>query len=206
VVTPGWTAVRPPRQDSAGRPALDSTHRPDPRRTRTIDLSAATSDPLAPVVAALAIGLLVLLAISLVLARQVAAVRRRLAGLTRGEDGRSLEAILGAHLEKVHAATRELERLDQRRLVIESDLRLALGRVGLVRFNPFEDTGGNQSFALAVVDGEGSGFVVSSLHARSSTRLYAKAVVRGAAEGALSAEEAEALRIALARPVGIGPG
>jgi hypothetical protein len=83
---------------------------------------------------------------------------------------------------------------------VERELVGALSRVGLVRFNPFEDTGGNQSFALAVLDGNGDGFVVSSLHARAGTRLYAKSVSRGASDSALSAEEAEALRQAMAKP------
>ena len=54
----------------------------------------------------------------------------------------------------------------------------AFQRVGLVRFNPFEDTGGNQSFALALLDAEGNGWVLSSLHARTGTRVYAKPITR----------------------------
>jgi hypothetical protein len=69
-----------------------------------------------------------------------------------------------------------------------------------VRYNPFEDTGGNQSFALAIVDAGGDGFVVSSLHARQGTRVYAKGVVKGSAETSLSDEEAAALQQALAKP------
>ena len=73
-------------------------------------------------------------------------------------------------------------------------------RVGLVRFNPFEDTGGNQSFALALTDVAGDGFVVSSLHSRTGTRVYAKAISDGRSDGALSQEESAALRLALAGP------
>ena len=47
-----------------------------------------------------------------------------------------------------------------------------------MRYNPFEETGGNQSFALALLDAEGDGWVLSSLHARSGTRVYAKAIAR----------------------------
>jgi len=72
--------------------------------------------------------------------------------------------------------------------------------VGLVRFNPFEDTGGNQSFALALTDATGNGFVVSSLHTRTGTRVYAKAIADGRSDGALSEEETEALRRAMAAP------
>ena len=78
--------------------------------------------------------------------------------------------------------------------------------MGLVRFNPFEDTGGNQSFALALLDAHGDGVVVSSLHARTLTRVYGKAVAGGKSEAALSDEESEALRQALASRVRVPRG
>ena len=85
---------------------------------------------------------------------------------------------------------------------MEAAGRRAIQRVGLVRFNPFEDTGGNQSFALALTDVAGTGFIVSSLHSRTGTRVYAKAVSGGRSDGALSEEETEALRQALGGPGG----
>lgn len=141
-----------------------------------------------------------LLVIVLVLARRVSALDRRLGALTRGGDGRDLGEVLEAHIDKVYAVAREVDDLAARSAVLEAVQRRAFQRVGLVRFNPFEDTGGNQSFALALLDAGGDGFVVSSLHARSGTRIYAKAVVGGRSEGALSGEETEALRLALAQP------
>jgi uncharacterized protein DUF4446 len=125
---------------------------------------------------------------------------RRIEGLTRGEDGRSLEAILAAHLERVHGLSRDVDRLEARSAIQEAGLRHAFQRVGIVRFNPFEDTGGNQSFAIALLDAKGDGVVISSLHARGSTRVYAKAVKAGKAETSASAEEAQALREALETP------
>lgn len=113
--------------------------------------------------------------------------------------------MLGGHLERVRRAVDDVERVAVRTTTVERDIRQSLGRVGLVRFNPFEDTGGNQSFALAILDAQGDGFVVSSLHARAGTRVYAKAVRGGLAEAALSDEEGEALRQALARPAAGGP-
>ncbi len=78
--------------------------------------------------------------------------------------------------------------------ILERDLRRTFSRVGLVRYNPFEETGGNQSFALALLDVEGNGWVLSSLHARTGTRVYAKAIARGRSDTALSDEESEAIR------------
>jgi hypothetical protein len=125
----------------------------------------------------------------------------RLESLTQGGDESSLEAVLGAHLERVNRVVSDVDSVASRTAVLERDVRGAFGRVGFVRFNPFEDTGGNQSFALAMLDGHGDGFVVSSLHARAGTRVYAKAIAGGSSEAALSDEEAEALKQALAKPV-----
>jgi len=120
--------------------------------------------------------------------------------LTRGSDERSLEAILEGHLARVHQVVRDVEKVAARTAILERDGQRAIARVGLVRYNPFDDTGGNQSFAIALIDGAGSGVVISSLHARTGTRVYAKAVTDGRAEGALSQEETEALGRALAAP------
>ena len=185
---------------------LDSGRRPsDPVRRlpedRHIDLNAIVAPNLGAVVVGLLIAVVLLLGVNLVQARRLSRFRRRLDSLTRGVEGRSIEAVLDAHLDKVLAVARELDDLSARSAVLESDARRAIQRVGLVRFNPFEDTGGNQSFALALTDQKGDGFIISSLHARVGTRLYAKAIVAGRSDATLSAEEAEALRLALAAPV-----
>ena len=77
-------------------------------------------------------------------------------------------------------------------------LENAIQRVGVVRYNPFEDTGSNQSFVLAMLDAHGDGFVLSSLHSRQSTRMFLKPISGGKADGAVSEEEAEAIKLAAA--------
>ena len=131
---------------------------------------------------------------------RVGRLRRRLELLTRGSDEGSLEAVLGTHIERVRRAVRDVDEVAGRTAALERDMRQSLGRVGLVRYNPFDETGGNQSFALAVVDAAGDGFVVSSLHARAGTRVYAKAVRNGSSDVGLSDEESTAVRQALASP------
>ena len=147
-----------------------------------------------------------LLVLVIFLARQTGQLRRRLDGLTRGEHGQSLDAVLDAHLDKVSAVGRDLDELSARSAILEAANRKAIQKVGLVRYNPFEDTGGNQSFALALTDSGGNGFVISSLHSRTGTRVYAKAVAGGRADGALSDEEGAALQQALATGGGRPPG
>jgi Protein of unknown function (DUF4446) len=149
------------------------------------------------IVLALVVAVLILLVLVTWLARQVSALRARLLALTRGEDG-DLGDVLGAHLDRVYELGREVDRLGTRTGRLEATAPRAFQRVGLVRFNPFEDTGGNQSFALALLDAEGNGWVLSSLHARNGTRMYAKAIRGGRSEGALSDEENAAIKQATA--------
>ncbi len=144
----------------------------------------------------------VLLAFLVVLARRLRRAERRLDALTRGEDGQDLAGVLHAHLEQVHAVARRQEELALHSAELDVQAARSIQGVGLVRFNTFEDTGGNQSFVLALLDPGGNGVILNSLHARNQTRLYSKAVRAGGVEGALSGEEAQALSLASTRSGG----
>ena len=166
------------------------------------DLNALVSANIGPIVGLLAIVLAILAGVLVVVARRARRLESQLAALTSGDDGENLADILEAHLDKVYAVARRQDELDGRASALEERARHTLQGISLVRFNNFDDTGGNQSFALAVADPESNGVVLSSLHARNQTRVYGKAVARGVAEGALSAEESEALREATDRAFG----
>ena len=160
-------------------------------------MNATIAANLGPIVVALTVVVLVLLLVVAWLGRRVVRVDARVRGLTRGEDG-DLGDVLGAHLERVYELGREVDRLVARPGRLEESSPRAFQHVGLVRFNPFEDTGGNQSFALALLDADGNGWVLSSLHARTGTRVYAKAIHGGRSDGALSEEETAAIKQATA--------
>ncbi len=148
---------------------------------------------------ALVLAGLCLLAIVMLQSLQLSGLKRRINQLTGGADGGDLEAVLGQHLEKVHQVGRDLDELTGRTTILESSARHHFSRQGLIRFNPFPDTGGNQSFVLALLDESDDGFVISSLHSRTGTRIYAKAVVGGKADTTLSTEEQEAIDEARSR-------
>jgi hypothetical protein len=165
-------------------------------------LNQLVTSSIGVIAVALAIACVVLIVAVVVLARRTASLDRRLDGLTRGADGVSLESVLSSHLAQVHEVARDVDALEARSAVLEQTQRRTFQRMGLVRFNPFEDTGGNQSFVLALLDQRGDGFIVSSLHSRTGTRIYGKAITGGTSDAALSSEEAEALRLALASGTG----
>lgn len=70
-------------------------------------------------------------------------------------------------------------------------------RVAILRYNPYQDTGGNMSFSLALLNGNLDGVIITSLHSRSGTRVYTKTVNAGKSELELSREEKEVLKRAV---------
>jgi hypothetical protein len=78
-------------------------------------------------------------------------------------------------------------------------LRRAISNRALVRYDAYNEMSGRQSLSIALLDETQSGIVLSSIHHRDQARLYAKEVHNGQSELELSPEEAEALRLALAR-------
>ncbi|MCX6722418.1 MAG: DUF4446 family protein [Candidatus Staskawiczbacteria bacterium] len=70
-------------------------------------------------------------------------------------------------------------------------------KTGIVRFNPFNEMGGNQSFVIALLDDKNNGFVISSLFSKEGNRVYAKTVKAGKSDHMLSSEEVEALNMAI---------
>ncbi len=147
------------------------------------DLNQLVTPSIGAIIFALGVVVIGLVVIVLVLIRRVSKLDGRIANLTAGGDGTSLESTLEAHIDKVYAVAREVDELEGRTAVLERLQPDAFQRLGLVRYNPFEDTGGNQSFALALLDQHGDGFIVSSLHTRTATRVYGKAITGGKADG-----------------------
>ena len=161
-----------------------------------IDLNALVSPYLGLAVVVLAVVLVFTLIGLVVQNRRVTTLEVRLLRLTRGSEDGNLEDVLDSHLDTVARVLDDVDELAARSAMLEARGQRAFSRIGLVRFNPFEDTGGNQSFALALLDGREDGIVLSSLHTRAVTRIYAKAVSGGRSDGALSDEESQAVELA----------
>jgi hypothetical protein len=92
-----------------------------------------------------------------------------------------------------------VDEIDQLAHSLEEEAAFNLQHSGLVRFNPFRDTGGDQSFALALADGRGTGVVLSSLHTRDVTRVYAKPLDGWGSAHTLTDEEKQAIDVARGR-------
>ena len=83
--------------------------------------------------------------------------------------------------------------LQQKLSSMSLDMQKCMQRVGIVRFDAFDDVGGEQSFALALLDAKNNGILISNLYGRQDSRVYVKCVTDGQSERALSNEERSAL-------------
>lgn len=141
------------------------------------------------------IGLVTLLVLGwLVLFVRLNRISQRLVALTRGVESQSLEETLTTHMETVDRTTCRMDALEQSVGVLQAQLPSCLQRVNLVRYDAFDDVGGEQSFSLALVDAQGDGVVITSVYSRLDVRVYCKAIRNGRASHALSGEEERALR------------
>jgi len=134
----------------------------------------------------------VALALVLVLGRRVRRMRRALRG--RPATARAQHA---DRMEEPEMLALQMAGLREETLALQDAVARAVQLVGIVRFDAFEDLGGMLSFAVAMLDREGSGVVLSSINGRNETRIYAKPVEHGGSRINLSGEEEEAIRRAL---------
>ncbi len=148
---------------------------------------------MAVIVGIVALLLLLVLVQSIRLGRAV----RDYQSLVGDGRGGSLDQVLERHIGRVDAVALRMGEMEEAHAGLEHRAITSLQHIGLVRFNPFEDTGSDQSFAIALLDGQRDGIVISSLHGRANTRVFAKPVEGGASPHVLSAEEEQAIRIAV---------
>lgn len=113
--------------------------------------------------------------------------------LTAGTAGGSLEEVLNSHLDNVRTAVEKASEAWETAVRVERSGRSHLQHAAVVRYNPFNHTGGDQSFVLALADGDGNGAVVNSLHARDGTRIYAKPLAGWESTHILTEEEQDAI-------------
>ncbi len=155
-------------------------------------------------VAGVILALLALL-VTLIALRNLRRLRADYAALVSGSDVLSAEQRFAQVLERVAEQGASSQVTGTRLTALEAAAPGALSRMGLIQFQAFEDVGGGQSSALALLDAVGSGVVITALHARVGTRIYVKRVIEGRGEGTLGAEESAAIAAALAQPAYSAP-
>ncbi|MFZ2299675.1 MAG: DUF4446 family protein [Candidatus Moraniibacteriota bacterium] len=140
----------------------------------------------------LMLGELFLFGIIVFLLVQNRRLKNKLRIFFSGKEAKDLEQVLLDQLHEIRELDQEIHELFE----ISNRLRelgmKSVHKTAVLRFNPFKEVGSNQSFCVALLDGKNSGLVISSLHTREGTRVYAKPVAAGIANNFPLTEEEKA--------------
>ncbi len=114
--------------------------------------------------------------------------------LTKGSKETTLIKVLEKILTAQDQTSQDINLVQKEISKLADDGKSHVQKVGVVRFNPFKEIGGDHSFSLAFLDAKDSGVIITCLHTRERTRVYMKAIKKGKSEHELSDEEKKALK------------
>ena len=109
------------------------------------------------------------------------------------KENNDLEDIILSQQENLKRVTSDIQKLSQANKILADLEQKCIQRIGMVRFSPFPSEGGNQSFAIALLDAYGTGVVISSIYGRDSQRVYAKPIKNSESHIPLTEEEKRAI-------------
>ena len=124
-------------------------------------------------------------------------LKKRYRKMMTGVDGANLERMLIGHIDEVKQVVEENRRIDAENQRISALLQRAITRVGVVRFRAFDDMGSDLSYAVALLDAENNGVILSSIFGREDSRSYVKPIQAGQSSYTLTEEEQQALHQAM---------
>jgi len=130
---------------------------------------------------------------NIIIQAQYFLLRKKIKMLFQGQKMTDLEGVIFEQIKRSRQNEENLRELVDFSVGLEKMAQKSIQKVGLVRFNPFKDTGSNQSFSLAMLDSFDNGLVISTLFTREGARIYAKPLEAGKSTYALSEEELEAI-------------
>ena len=113
--------------------------------------------------------------------------------ITKGIDNKNLVELVSRFSKQQELLSDDIVAMNREFSRIREDTKYFFRKVGLVRYQGFKDTGGDQSFSVALLDHTDSGFILTSLYGRGFSKMYAKRIENGAASHTLTDEEQQAL-------------
>lgn len=111
----------------------------------------------------------------------------------KGKDGRTLEDSIFERFEELDNLTEMAIKNRQAIRKINEEMMSNFQKVGIVKYDAFNEMGGKLSFAITLLDGNNSGYIINSMHSREGCYNYVKEIVKGESYIELSEEEAESL-------------
>ncbi len=143
--------------------------------------------------AAMCLILLVLVIINMV---QTSKLNKKYQAFMKGKNAKSLEETLIKRLDQVDSLMKANKANEEDIKKIFSNMKLTFQKIGLVKYDAFNEMGGKLSFSLALLSESNNGFVLNAVHSREGCYTYIKEIIDGNSVLALAEEEKEALEIA----------
>ena len=144
-----------------------------------------------------AVLLLLIFVLILVLFSKNKKLLKKYQAFMSGEDGKSLENEIMQRFSQVDILQKEHDTMEQHIKEIDETLLSTYQKIGIVKYDAFNEMGGKLSFALVMLNDKNNGFVLNSMHSREGCYTYIKEIIKGESFVQLSGEEKEALQHAL---------
>lgn len=145
----------------------------------------------------LLILILLLLIISIVNASTISKLKRKYKKLTRGIQNKNLEELFLQNMDKIDYEISDIQKSRNEIKQIIKAQELCIQKTGFIRYNPFQEVGGDLSFSIALLNGLNSGIVITSLYSRSGSAVFSKKIENGECKSPLSDEEKVAINNAI---------
>jgi len=139
---------------------------------------------------------LLLLIISLANKSSIKKLKKKYERFMTGFENKSMEGMLEEVSQKLDDMKEKNKEIEQHLNFLDRNLINCIQKIGIVRYNAFDNVGSNLSFSVALLDNMDNGVVISGIYARDSSSTYAKPIISGKSKYSLSGEEIQAIEIA----------
>lgn len=149
------------------------------------------------VILGMAVVMVVMLAFLIINSVKIKKMKLTYTSFMSGKDGKSLEEVILKRFKEVD----DLKKEDAAKKVqlddINESLRYAFSKMGMVKYDAFNEMGGKLSFALVLLDNRNNGFLINAMHSREGCYTYVKEIINGESYINLGEEEKKALNQAI---------
>ncbi|WP_038289450.1 DUF4446 family protein [Acetivibrio straminisolvens] len=137
--------------------------------------------------------ILILLISLLIISSRLKELKKKYKKFMNGSDEKNIEQLLLDNINLSNDISLKNKEIENRVSSLERDLQRCIQKVGVIRYNAFDDVGSDLSFSIALLDENDNGVVISGIYSRESSTTYAKKIVNGTSKHVLSAEELQAI-------------
>jgi hypothetical protein len=158
-----------------------------------ISVDTFSTEPIGLAVVLLGLLLLLMMIWNMSLGTRLKKLRKRYDAMMNGQGVENLEQVIGELERRMRQREQEAASAAVEMARISEVLRLAKGKIGVTRYHAFQGQGSDLSFSVAIVNDQQDGVVISGIHNREETYVYAKPLEKGDSSYTLSPEERKAI-------------